>query len=90
MGRKPRVVITHWVHPEVIALLEERCEVVANPTRETLPRETVLKRARDAQALMAFVPDVVDDAFLGACPKLRVVAGVLIAVTTFAIVATVL
>ncbi len=77
MGRKPRVVITHWVHPEVIALLEEHCEVVANPTRETLPRETVLKRARNAEGLMAFVPDVVDDAFLGSCPKLRVVAGVL-------------
>ena len=77
MSRKPRVVITHWVHPEVIALLEERCEVVANPTRETLPRETVLKRARDAEALMAFMPDRVDDEFLAACPRLRVIAGCL-------------
>ncbi len=77
MAQKPRVVITHWVHPEVIALLEERCEVVANPTRETLTRETVLKRARNAQGLMAFIPDLVDDAFLAACPKLRVIAGVL-------------
>jgi len=74
---KPRVVVTHWVHPEVIALLEKRCDVVANPMRETLPHELILNRTRDADALLAFMPDRVDDAFLSACPRLRVVAGAL-------------
>jgi phosphonate dehydrogenase len=77
MSGKPRVVITHWVDAEVIKLLEERCDVVANPTRETMPREVVLRRARDAQAVMTFMPDWVDEAFLAACPGLRVVAGAL-------------
>jgi phosphonate dehydrogenase len=74
---RPRVVITHWVDAEVLSLLEERCEVIANPTRETMPRDVVLERARDAQALMAFMPDRIDAPFLDACPALRIVAGAL-------------
>jgi phosphonate dehydrogenase len=32
---KPKVVITHWVHQEVIDLLSPHCQVVANETRRT-------------------------------------------------------
>lgn len=74
---KPKVVITHWVHPEVIETLSETSEVIANASRQTLPREEVLRRARDASALMAFMPDLIDAAFLDACPDLRIVAGAL-------------
>ncbi len=70
---KPKIVITHWVHPEVIAFLSRVGEVVPNTTRETLPREELLRRAHDADALMTFMPDRVDEAFLGACPRLRVI-----------------
>jgi phosphonate dehydrogenase len=61
---KPKVVITHWVHPRVSSCLEETCEVVPNDTRETLNPEEILVRARDAAAIMAFMPDLVDRAFL--------------------------
>lgn len=72
------VVITHWVHPEVIHYLEsEGCKVTANETRETLPRTEILARAKDAAALMAFMPDAVDESFLDACPNLKIVAGAL-------------
>jgi phosphonate dehydrogenase len=74
---RPKVVITHWVHPEVIEFLSQSCEVVANPTRDTLPREEILRRAADAEGLMVFMPDSVDSAFLDACPKLKVIAGAL-------------
>lgn len=77
MNARPKVVITHWVHPEVVALLEEQCEVVPNPSRETLTRDAVLERSRDAEAILAFMPDQVDEAFLAACPRLRIVAGAL-------------
>lgn len=70
---KPKVVLTHWVHPEVIDYLQQRCEVVANETRDTLPREEILRRTGDAEALMTFMPDSIDDDFLAACPRLRVV-----------------
>lgn len=74
---KPKVVITHWVHPEIIEMLETVAEVVRNETRDTLPREEVLRRARDAEALMVFMPDSLDADFLAACPRLRIVGAAL-------------
>lgn len=74
---KPRVVVSHWVHPDALALLGERCEVVANPTRDSLPGGDLLRRTRGADGLMAFMPDRIDEAFLAACPRLRVVAAAL-------------
>jgi phosphonate dehydrogenase len=73
----PRVVITHWVHPEVIEVLSHTCEVVANPTKETLSRQEILSLAIDAEALMVFMPDRVDADFLQRCPKLKIIAGAL-------------
>jgi phosphonate dehydrogenase len=71
---KPVVVLTNWVHPQVIDLLDGRCEVVANETRERLPREEILRRARNADAIITFMTDRVDGAFVAACPRLRVIA----------------
>jgi phosphonate dehydrogenase len=74
---KPRVVITHWVHSEVIESLQDTCEVVPNLSRDTLTREEILRRAWDADALMVFMPDRVDDDFLRHCPNLKIIAGAL-------------
>jgi phosphonate dehydrogenase len=71
---KPKVVVTSWVHPEVINRLAEHCEVVPNTTRERLSREEILSRTKDAQAIMTFMTDSIDDEFLSACPRLQVVA----------------
>lgn len=74
---KPRVVITHWVHQEVIEVLEQSCEVVCNESKHTLPLEEVLRRTRDAHGVIAFMPDSIDEAFLDACPNLRIVSAAL-------------
>jgi phosphonate dehydrogenase len=71
---KPRVVLSSWVHPEVISVLRTSCEVVANETRETLDRKDLLSRSRDAFGLMAFMSERIDDSFLAECPRLRIVA----------------
>jgi phosphonate dehydrogenase len=73
----PRVVLTHWVHPEVIEVLSHTCEVVANPTKETLSRQEILSLTIDAEALMVFMPDRIDAEFLQKCPKLKIIAGAL-------------
>jgi len=72
-----RVVITSWVHQEVIQLLEQSCEVIPNNEREPLPHEEILRRTQDAHALMVFMTDSIDDDFLGACPNLKIVAAAL-------------
>lgn len=71
---EPKIVLTHRVHPEVVALLAQHGEVVPNLAAETLASDEILRRARDATALMAFMPDRVDEAFVRACPRLRVIA----------------
>ena len=74
---KPRVVITHWVHPEVVELLKPQCLLVPNPTRESLPPGEILRRTKSAQAIMVFMPDRIDEAFVRACPKLKIVSAAL-------------
>lgn len=76
-NKKPRVLVTHWVHQPVISYLEQHCELVVNPSRTTWSREAVLEEARHCAAMMAFMPDRVDDSFLAACPQLKIVAAAL-------------
>lgn len=74
---RPHVVVTHWVHPEVIDLLQSRCEVTPNLERKTLAAEIIRQRAAEADAIMVFMPDAVGGAFLDACPRLKVVSAAL-------------
>jgi len=74
---KPQAVITHWVHPEVIELLSQRCVVIPNPTRESLPRGEILQRTKNAQAIMVFMPDMIDEDFLQTCSLLKIVSAAL-------------
>jgi phosphonate dehydrogenase len=71
---KPKIVITSWVHPAVINRLSEHCIVVANETKERLSREEILKRACDADVIMTFMTDSIDEGFIEACPRLRLIA----------------
>lgn len=72
-----RAVITHRVHEEVLAFLAPHCETISNQTPDSLTREQVLRRVSGADAMMAFMPDHVDAAFLAACPRLKIVAAAL-------------
>jgi phosphonate dehydrogenase len=75
--QSPNIVVTHWVHPEVVDRLSLHGEVILNQTRDTLPVEVLLERMRGADAMMAFMPDRVDDAFLAQCPRLKVIGAAL-------------
>jgi phosphonate dehydrogenase len=76
-GTRPIVAVTHWVHPEVLTFLAHHFQVVANQTDEAWPRAEVLARCRDADGAMMFMPDWVDDEFLEACPRLRIISAAL-------------
>jgi phosphonate dehydrogenase len=73
-----KVVVTQRVHAEVAALLAQHSEVVMNEDPDRAwARDEVLDRARDADALMVFMPDSLDEAFLAECPRLKIVAAAL-------------
>jgi len=77
MTRRPKVVVTNWVHDAVLDYLAQRFSVEANREREPWPDWALRSRAADAEAMMAFMPDRVDAAFLDGCPDLMIVAGAL-------------
>lgn len=74
---RPRVVITQRVHPEIVELLLAHAEVIVNETVEAWPPEVLLHHARSAAALMVFMSDSIDAAFLDQCPQLKIVAAAL-------------
>ncbi len=71
---KPRVVITHWVHDEVIDYLSSQCELIRNNNRESMPRKTLLKEIGTADAVMLFGKDLLDGEMIAAAHKLRIAA----------------
>ncbi|MGL4439346.1 MAG: NAD(P)-dependent oxidoreductase [Bosea sp. (in: a-proteobacteria)] len=70
--------MTNWIHPEVLACLREglgpACDLVANDKHDVLPPDELASRIARADAMMAFMTDRVDVAFLRAAPRLRVIA----------------
>lgn len=77
MTPRPKVVITHRVHEQVKQLLQHKCDVVANDDVESWPPSTLLGHARDADAVMAFMPDRIDEEFLAHCHRLKIIAATL-------------
>ena len=74
MPELPLTVLTHRVFPDTLAMLSGRTKVLMNDTLGTLPPDEIVTLCREADAMMAFMPDTVDEAFLASCPKLRIVA----------------
>jgi len=68
------IVVTNWVHEDVTNWLAQSGRVIANSGREPWSRPDLLRRARDATALMTFMTDRIDEDFLVQCPRLRVIA----------------
>lgn len=71
------VVVTHWVHPEVVEALEEFCRPVVPSQRGVMPREEIVTALREAQGVVVCMADHVDAQLLDAGPQLRIVAATL-------------
>lgn len=74
MQRRPHILVTNWVYPETLDRLSAIGTVDANPDRTVWLEDEIIRRAAEADAIMAFMPDRIDAAFLGQCRRLRVVA----------------
>lgn len=74
---RKKIVVTNLVHGEVLDFLSKHATLEVNADREPWPNDEVARRTADADAILAFMTDRVDAAFLGRCPRLRIVACVL-------------
>lgn len=70
----PRIVVSNWVHDDVLARLSALGDVEANHRRVPWSQRELTARTENADALLAFMPDRIDAAFLKLCPRLKVVA----------------
>lgn len=77
ISSRPVVVVTHRVHDEVKQLLSSECRVVSNDSEESWTPAELLHHSKEADGLMVFMPDSVDEHFLAQCPNLKVVAAAL-------------
>ena len=71
------IVVSHRVFPETLAALAEIGNVCAPNPRQQFNKPQLCKLAKVADAFLAFMPDVVDDAWLSKASKLRVIAAAL-------------
>lgn len=69
-----KIVIANWVHDDVVTYLENFADVVANSSLEPFDPKTLRMHCKDADALMAFMPERIDAEFLADCPTLKMIA----------------
>lgn len=73
-----KVVVTHWVHQEVVNFLETFAQVRSPPGQgEVWPRDKILIEAVDAEGIITCMADSIDDSFLKDCPHLKIIAATL-------------
>lgn len=71
---RPRILVTNWVHEATLQRLSLLGDVDANETRTPWPRDEVIRRAEESDAILGFMTDCIDAPFLARCKRLRVVA----------------
>src|SRR6185312_2437237 len=77
MTSRNKVVVTHRIDEQVQAFLAAETEICVNNSIESWPEEKLVKLASDADGLLVFLPDKIDEAFLKQCTRLRVVGAAL-------------
>ena len=72
----PKVLATHRLFDAARKTLQDNCDVEYWEKSGRPPREEVLRRVKDKEALICLLTEKVDDELLQAAPKLRIAANV--------------
>ena len=73
---KPKVLATHRLFDPARKILEDNCAAEYWEKPERPPREEVLRRLKDKEALICLLTEKVNDELLQAAPKLKIAANV--------------
>jgi glyoxylate reductase len=73
---KPKVFATHGLFDAARKILQENCDVEYWSKPERPPREEVLRRVKDKEALVCLLTEKVNEELLREAPKLRIAANV--------------
>jgi glyoxylate reductase len=70
-----KVVVSRLIPPEGIALLEQQEYALEyHDSAEPLPYQDLLDLTKDADALLCFLDDTIDQTFIDSCPKLKIIS----------------
>lgn len=76
-NNKKNVLVSNKIHADVLALLEQHFNVVVNAECEPFSDAVYDSFLADADALLAFMTDRVDEVFLNKAPRLKIVSAAL-------------
>ncbi|HWA35433.1 MAG TPA: NAD(P)-dependent oxidoreductase [Cyclobacteriaceae bacterium] len=74
---RPRILVTHLIHDQVLRLLKKHFSVDHNATGRGLSRRALLRKLRTADGVISFMPDIIDKEFLDAAPHLKIITAAL-------------
>lgn len=69
--------MTNRIFDETVSFLRSFSDPILNQSEESLTEDEVLARARDADALLVFMTDRINDEFLEQCPQLKIISAAL-------------
>ena len=72
-----KIVVAQPLHRSVLTRLRQHGTVAMNPGPDPFESEELMAECRDAQALMAFMTERIDDTFLEHCRDMKIIAGAL-------------
>jgi len=73
---KPRVLVTRYVYPAAIAMLQEECTVDYHDGHDVLDPARLQRKLQHAQGVVCQLTDAITAELIAACPHLRVIANV--------------
>lgn len=74
---QPKIVVTNPVFPETRAYLEPHGRLVANESETPWSYARTLENTADADAILCFMTERIDAAFIAGCPNLRIIGAAL-------------
>ncbi len=72
-----KIVVANQIHNTVREMLEMQGDVIVNSSSEPWTNEELLSHCYDADALMAFMTETINDDFLAQCGQLKIIGGAL-------------
>lgn len=73
---KPKVYCTHPLFEDARKILDANCDIQYWADTERPPRDEVLRRVKDREGLICLLTEKINEEFLRAAPKLRIVSNV--------------
>jgi len=85
--KKPAILVTRAVFPEILTLLEQHFDVSANQDDEIFTPQALMERLQGKQGAFTTGSERIDQSLLAACPQLKICANMAVGFNNFDVAA---